>query len=164
MKEILSKQSKETRCYIMAAIMVFQGYEGVDEMTEIFGEMKLDVLSLSKEDLERFPIPQNISQIVNHLKLISDPEVRDYVITNTYSPVLKSRRRDALSNYRAFCRSLGWPVKEIKESMEMTEEIYNMKPVDNGIDGVLGPNQRSGCLSVIALVILSTILLAFSTL
>ena len=154
MKEILSKQSKETRCYIMAAVMVFEGYKGIDELTEIGGEMKLDVLGLTKEDIERFPMPKNFAQIVAHLKPISDSEVRHWVICNTYAPVLKSRRRDALRDFRAFCVALGWDAKEIKEEMELTENLFEMKPIDNGM------STGSGCLSVVALIIVSTLLCA----
>ena len=57
MKEILGKQSKETRCYIMAAIMVFEGFKPMDAMTEIRGEMLFDVLGLTKADMEGFPMP-----------------------------------------------------------------------------------------------------------
>ena len=158
MKETLCKQSKETRCYIMAAVMVFEGYKGIDELTEIDGEMKLNVLGLTKDDIERFPMPKNFAQIVAHLKPISDSEVRHWVICNTYAPVLKSRSRDALRDFRAFCVALGWDAKEIKEEMELTEELFEMKPVDNGMSASTG----SGCLSVVALIIASTVLCAFA--
>ena len=158
MREILCKQSKETRCYIMAAIMVFEGYKGVDGMTEIDGKMKLDVLGLSKEDIKSFPMPKNCAQIVAHLKPISDSEVRHWVICNTYAPVLKSRRKDALKDFRAFCVALGWDAKEIKEEMELTEDLFEMKPIDNGMSASTG----SGCLSVVALIIVSTVLCAFA--
>lgn len=160
MKEILCKQSKETRCYIMAAVMVFEGYKDIDDMTEIDGKMKLDVLGLSREEIERFPMPKDFYQVVAHLKPISDPEVRHWVICNTYSPVLESRRRDALRDFRAFCSALGWDAKEIKEEMELTEELLRIKPVDSGVGRTTG----SGCLSIIALVIASTVLLSFTLL
>lgn len=163
MKEILCKQSKETRCYIMAAVMVFEGYKGIDDMTEIDGEMKLNVLGLSKEEIERFPMPKNFSQIVAHLKPISDSEVRHWVICNTYAPVLQSRRRDALRDFRLFCTALGWNASEIKEEMELTEELFDIKPIDNGGAGK-GSMSCSGCLSVIVLVIICTTLMAFSVL
>ena len=51
MKEILGKQSKETRCYIMAAVMVFEGFKPMDAMTEIQGEMLIVVLGLTKADM-----------------------------------------------------------------------------------------------------------------
>ena len=164
MKEVLCKQSKETRFYIMAAVMIFDGYNGIDEMTEIYGKMTLDVLGLSKEEIERFPMPKNFSQIVDHLKPISDPVVRDWIICNTYSPVLKSRRRDALRDFRTFCNALGWDAKEIKESMELTEELDNLKPIENGMGASTSSSSNSGCFSIIALVLVSTILLAFSVL
>ena len=80
----------------MAAIMVFEGFKPMDAMTEINGKMLLDVLGLTKADMEGFPMPE-YSQIVEHIKPITDSEVRHWVITNTYSPVLRSRRRDALN-------------------------------------------------------------------
>jgi len=162
MKEVLCKQSKETRCYIMAAVMVFEGYKGIDDMTEIEGEMKLNVLGLSKEEIERFPMPKNFSQVVAHLKPISDPEVRHWVICNTYAPVLQSKRRDALRDFRSFCSALGWNAAEIKEEMELTEELFDIKPIDNGTSA----NSRScsGCLSIIVLVIICTALVAFTIL
>lgn len=158
MKETLCKQSKETRCYIMAAVMVFEGYKGIDELTEIDGEMKLNVLGLTKDDIERFPMPKNFTQIVAHLKPISDSDVRHWVICNTYAPVLKSRRSDALRDFRTFCVALGWDAKEIKEEMELTEELFKMKPIDNGMSASTG----SGCLSVVGLIIVSTLLCAFA--
>lgn len=157
MKEILCKQSKETRCYIMAAVLVFEGYKGVDDMTEIDGKMKLDVLGLSREDIESFPMPKSFAQIVAHLRPISDSEVRHWVICNTYVPVLKSRRIDALRDYRKFCAALGWDAKEIKEEMELTEDLFEIKPIDNDIK-----SSGSGCLSLIAMIIASTALLVFA--
>jgi len=162
MKEVFSKQSKETRCYIMSAVMVFEGFKGVDDMTEIRGEMLLDVLGLTKEEIERFPMP-SYAQLIAHLKLISNPEVRDWVITNTYSPVLRSRRNDALHDFRTFCDDLGWNKKEIKDSLDLIEEIEGIKPIDNGAK--LGSHNNSssgtGCLSVIMIVIVSTIICSF---
>lgn len=129
MKEILGKQSKETRCYIMAAVMVFEGFKPMDAMTEIHGEMLLDVLGLTKADMESFPMPE-YSQIVEHIKSITDSEVRHWIITNTYSPVLKSRKQDALNAFRNFCSDLKWD--EIKESMKLTEKLDGLKPIDSG--------------------------------
>lgn len=160
MKNILGKQSKETRCYIMSAILVFEGFKKLDDMTEIRGEMLLDVLGLTKADVESFPIP-DYPQIVAHLKPISDSEVRDWIITNTYSPVLKSRRKDALNAFRNFCSDLSWGT-EVKESMELTEELLGLKPIDNGVKNLgMGSNAGSGCLSVIVLIIVSTALFFF---
>jgi len=156
MKEILNKQSKETRCYIMSAILFFEGFNQLDDMTEFRGKMCLDVLDLTKEDAENFPIP-NYSQIISHLKPISDPDVKHWVITNTYSPVLKSRRADAVRTFRTFCADLRWDANEIKKAMELTEELCELKPVSI-YDGA--SNANSGCLSVIALIIISTILCA----
>ncbi len=168
MKEILCKQSKETRCYIMSIVMVFEGYNQINEMTELHGEMLLDVLGLSREEIERFPMPKDFSQIVAHLKPISDPEVRHWIIRNSYSPVLKSRRRDALRDFRTFCSALEWDAKEIKETMELTEELDGLKPIDGGglssnfsVNNGSGSNTGSGCLSVIALIIVSTLLCSF---
>lgn len=129
MKEILGKQSKETRCYIMAAVMVFEGFKPMDAMTEIHGEMLLDVLGLTKADMESFPMPE-YSQVVEHIKSITDSEVRHWIITNTYSPVLKSRKQDALNAFRNFCSDLKWD--EIKESMKLTEKLDGLKPIDSG--------------------------------
>lgn len=166
MKEILGKQSKETRCYIMAAVMVFEGFKPMDAMTEIHGEMLLDVLGLTKADMESFPMPE-YSQIVEHIKSITDSEVRHWIITNTYSPVLKSRRRDALNAFRNFCSDLKWD--EIKESMELTEELEELKPIDSEsmnmeasprMSSATGSNTSSGCFSIIALIIVSTALFA----
>lgn len=164
MKEILCKESKETRCFIMAAVMVFEGYNGIDETTEVHGKMTLDLLGLTKEEIERFPMPKNFAQIVAHLRPISDSEVRHWVICNTYAPVLKSRRRDALRDFRSFCAALGWDAKEIKEEMELTEEIFDIKPIDDGMSSGIGTRPGSGCLSVITLVIVSITFLAFSLL
>ena len=61
MKEILSKQSKETRCYIMAAIMVFQGYEGVDEMTE--SEYRTAAINAVKQLSADVGIPATLKEI-----------------------------------------------------------------------------------------------------
>ena len=166
MKEILGKQSKETRCYIMAAIMVFEGFKPMDAMTEIHGEMLFDVLGLTKADMEGFPMPE-YSQIVEHIKPITDSEVRHWVITNTYSPVLRSRRRDALNAFRNFCSDLKWD--EIKESMDLTQELEELKPIDNvgmnmgassRMNSNMRPSSSSGCLSVIVLIIVSTALFA----
>ena len=112
----------------MAAVMFFEGFKPMDAMTEIHGEMLLDVLGLTKADMESFPMPE-YSQIVEHIKSITDSEVRHWIITNTYSPVLKSRRRDALNAFRNFCSDLKWD--EIKESMELTEELEELKPIDS---------------------------------
>lgn len=163
MKERLSKQSKETRCYIMSAILVFQGFSKIDSMTEIRGEMTLDVLSLTKDDIKSFPIP-DYSQIVSHLRPISDPEVRHWVITNTYSPVLRSRKVEAQNAFYNFCSDLGWDSNEIKETMELTEELDGLKPIKPsggaGYHGGYTPSKssNSGCASVIALIIFSTLL------
>ena len=169
MKEILGKQSKETRCYIMAAVMVFEGFKQLDEMTEIHGEMLLDVLGLTKADVDRFPMP-DYPQIVSHLKPISDTEVIHWIITNTYSPVLKSRRKDALTAFRNFCSDLNWDANLIKESTGLTEDIENLKPIDNGVRNAssrvssnVGTSTSSGCLSVIAIIIVTTALFAFTT-
>ena len=78
MKEILGKQSKETRCYIMSAIMVFEGFQPINPMTEIHDEMLLDVLGLTKLDIESFPLP-GCSQIIDHLKPSSDLEVKQRI-------------------------------------------------------------------------------------
>ena len=45
--------------------------------------MLLDALGLTKADMEVFPMPE-YSQIVEHIKPITDSEVRHWVITNTY--------------------------------------------------------------------------------
>ena len=158
MKEILSKLNKETRCYIMSAILFFEGFNQIDDMTEFRGKMCLDVLDLTKEDVENFSIP-NYSQIVSHLKTISDPEVKHWVITNTYSPVLKSRRVDAVKTFGTFCADLRWDASEIKKTMELTEKLCELKPVSI-YDGVNSTN--SGCLSVIVLIITVTVLCAFA--
>lgn len=158
MKEILGKQSKETRCYIMAAIMVFEGFKQLDDMTEFYGEMLLDVLGLSKADMASFHVP-DYSQIIEHLKPITDSEVRHWIITNTYSPVLKSRRKDAQNAFKKFCSDLKWD--EIKESMELTEELLGLLEPDNEIRSIGGGSKTSsGCLSVIALIIVNTVLFA----
>ena len=152
----------------MSALMFFEGFKQIDASTEMRGKMSLDVLGLTREDMERFPMP-NYPQIVSHLKPISDSEVRHWIIRNTYSPVLKSRRKDALKAFRAFCSDLGWDANEIKETMKLNEEMLDLKPIDEGVlssnssvnTGSVS-NSGSGCLSVIALVIISTALLAFT--
>lgn len=106
-------------------------------------------------------MPKNFSQIVAHLRPISDSEVRRWIICNTYSPVLESRRSDALRDFRAFCISLGWDAKEIKEEMELTEELLRIKPIDNGLGTGSVSNPSSGCLSVIAILFIMAILCSF---
>ena len=157
MKKILCKQSKETRCYIMSAVMNFEGFKQPDDMTKIRGEMLLDVLGLTKADMDSFSMP-SYSQIVTHLKSISDSEVKHWIITNTYSPVLKSRRKDALNAFKKFCSDLGWGA-EVKESMELTEELEGLKPIDYSYKN---RETGSGCFSVIILIFVSTALFAFS--
>lgn len=172
MKEVLGKQSKETRCYIMAAVMVFEGFKQLDAMSEIRAEMLLDALSLTKEDMEKFPISE-YHQIVAHLSPISDPEVRHWVITNTYSPVLKSRKPEALNAFRNFCSDLKWDANEIKETTDLSEELEGIRPVDCGVRRPIDNETRtasyntnnssnSGCLSVAVLLIVSTALFAFA--
>lgn len=156
MKQRLSALSKETRCYIMSAIMVFEGFNGVDAMTETQGEMSLDVLGLSKEDIMSFPMPE-YSQIISHLKIINDPEVRHFILSNTYLPVLRSQKADAYRAFKQFCSDLKWSSSEVKESMELTEQISDIKPLYN-ITG----SSKSGCLTVIVFAILSSTLLAFT--
>ena len=157
MQKILCQQSKETRCYIMSAVMFFEGFNQINEMTEIRGNMLLDVLGLTKDDIESFPMP-NYSQIISHLKPISDPEVKHWVISNTYSPVLKSQKADALRAFRTFCADLRWDVNDIKKTTELTEDLCGLKPVSI-YDGV--NNTSSGCLSVIALIVVSTTVFAY---
>ncbi len=159
MKKILCKQNKETRCYIMSAVLFFEGFKQQDDMTEIRGEMLLDVLGLTKADIDSFSKP-NYSQIVTHLKSISDSEVKHWIITNTYLPVLRSRRKDALNAFRKFCSDLSWDT-EAKESMKLTEELEGLKPIDNSYNN---RETGSGCLSVITLIIVSTTLFAFTIL
>ncbi|MBE6271614.1 MAG: hypothetical protein E7101_11795 [Prevotella ruminicola] len=168
MKEILGRQSKETRCYIMAALMVFEGFKQLDDLSEIHGEMFLDVLGLTKSDMNSFAMP-DYSQIVSHLKPITDIEVMHFIITNTYSPVLKSRRIDALDAFRNFCSDLEWDKNIINESMKLTEDMIDLKPIDKGIKNEsfdMKPNistsTGSGCLSVVAIIIAYTALFAFT--
>ncbi len=175
MEEILQKQSKETRCYIMSAVLFFLGFNQTDEMTGIRAESCLDVLGLTKVDMESFPMP-DYSQIVSHLKPIADSEVRNWVITNTYSSVLKSRKVDAMRAFRTFCSDLAWSADEINKSMDFVEVLYELKPVDSGTRGTslnpsssassnsssnTGSRTSSGCFSVIVLIIISTVLLSF---
>ena len=148
----------------MAAVIVFEGFKSMDAMTEIRGEMLFDVLGLTKEDMQTFPMP-DYSQIVSHLKPISDSEVRGWIITNIYSPVLKSRSSDALKAFRTFCSDLRWDINEIKENMKLTEDLLELKPIDNGVRSAgLGMgmshegNTNSGCLSVIAIILVCTAL------
>ena len=139
----------------MAAVMVFEGYKEIDELTEILGQLALDTLGLSREELEQFPMP-TYSQLIAHLRPITNHEIRDWVITNTYSPVLKSRRKDALDDFKRFCLDLNWDVKEIKDTMELVEELGRLKPIDNGV------SSNSGCLSVLILALVCTVLFAFT--
>lgn len=160
----------------MSALLFFEGFHQMDDMTEMRVKMRLDVLGLTQEDMESFPKP-DYSQIVSHLKSISDFEVRRWVINNTYSPVLKSNRIDALRAYRTFCSDLGWDANEIKECMDLIEDLEGIKPIedsekrysptDTGVksSGSIDTgvkNSSSGCLSIIALVIVSTALFAFA--
>ncbi|MCQ2270864.1 MAG: hypothetical protein MJZ52_06540 [Bacteroidales bacterium] len=126
MQEILYEQSKETRCFIMSAIMTFEGFNQMDELTEIRGKVKLDDLNLTTDDMENFPMP-NFTQIVSHLKDISNSEVQHWIITNTYSPVLESQRKDALCLFRMFCMDLNWDINEILKTMKLTEEFILAK-------------------------------------
>lgn len=158
MKERLSKLNKETRCFIMSAILFFKGFNQVDQMAEIDLKMDLNTLGLSKEDIVNFPMP-DYSQIVSNLKNISDPEVRHFILSNTYLPVLRSQKTDAFKAFKIFCSDLRWSSKEIRESMELTEQISDLKPINNYTN-----NSRPGCLSVVVLVIISTTLLAFTLL
>ena len=130
MKEILGKLSKETRCYIMSALLFFEGFDQIDDFSEYRVKMSLDVLGLSRIDMECFQMP-DYSQIVTQLKGISDSEVQDWIITNTYSPVLRSRRIDALKAFGVFCFDLKWDINEIKETMKVTEDLCELKPIDN---------------------------------
>ena len=47
----------------MSALMIFDGFEELDYTTEIRGEMHLDILDLTKSDVENFAIP-SYAQIV----------------------------------------------------------------------------------------------------
>lgn len=165
MRDILCRQSKETRCHIMAATMFFEGFNPKDAMTEINGELCLDVLGLTKEDMQGFPMP-DYPQIVSHLKQISDPNVRHWVITNTYAHVLKSRKAEAMNAFKNFCTDLEWDSNEIKESMESTEVLYELKPIESESSSTDSAGNASGgtgtgCLFVVALFIISTLLCSF---
>lgn len=157
MNEQLSNLDKETRCYIMSAIMVFEGFNQIDSMTEIRGEMNLDALGLSKEDIVNFQMPE-YSQVVSQLRNITDSEVRHYIISNTYLPVLRSQNKDAFRAFRQFCSDLGWDSKEVKESMDITESISDLKPIKD----IPNNSSKAGCLTVVVFVIVSTTLLAFT--
>lgn len=162
MKRILSKLSKETRSYILSALIYFDGFEELDDMTEFRGEMLLDVLNLTKSDVENFPMP-NYTQIVAHIKNISDYEVRDWIITNAYSPVLKSRRNDALQTFFKFCSDLGWDTNEIKATMRTTEELWDLKPMNYNIRNVPANNDAtSGCFSTIALFFICIVIITIA--
>lgn len=170
MTEILKNQSKETRCYIMSAVMIFEGFKKIDALTEYFGKWKLETLGLTKEDMERFPMP-DYTQIVSHLKPISDTEVRHWIITNTYAPVLQSKRADALKTFRIFCSDLCWDVNEIKKSTKLTEELLELNPIDGGInieDSMINRGSRNsrgagnGCLFALALMIVSTSIFVYA--
>lgn len=87
-----------------------------------------------------------------HIKSISDYELRDWIITNTYSPVLKSRRNDAFQTFLKFCSDLGWDANEIKDTMKTTEELWDLKPMNYNFRNVPANNDAtSGCFSTIAL-------------
>ena len=134
-------------------------------MTEINSEVCLDVLGLTKEDMQSIPMP-DYPQIVSHLKHISDPNVRHWVITNTYAPVLKSRKAEAMNAFKNFCSDLEWDSNEIKESMESTEVLYEVKPIESGssstdYEGNASGGSGSGCLFVVALFIISTLFCSF---
>lgn len=151
MKEILGKLSKETRCYIMSALLFFEGFDQIDDFSEYRVKMSLDVLGLSRIDMECFQMP-DYSQIVTQLKGISDSEVQDWIITNTYSPVLRSRRIDALKAFGVFCFDLKWDINEIKETMKVTEDLCELKPIDNVEKYMrVGVNSGSGCLTGVIL-------------
>ena len=155
MKEILCLQSKETRCYIMSAVLFFEGFNQINDMTGFGVKLSLDTLGLTKENIERFPIP-DYSQIVSHLQPISDHEVKSWIINNTYASVLESKRADALRAFRTFCADLRWDANEIKETMKLTEEVYELKPV-SVYDGA--NTTSSGCFSVILMIIVCTLLI-----
>ena len=165
MQDILCRQSKETRCYIMAATLFFDRFNPTDAMAEINEELCLDVLGLTKEDMQSFPM-SDYPQIASHLEHISDPNVRHWVITNTYAPVLKSGKAEAMNAFKKFCSDLGWDSNEIKESMESTEVLYELKPTESGSRstgsaGNASGGTDSGCLFVVALILLSSLLCSF---
>lgn len=150
MKEPLGKLSKETRCYIMSALLFFEGFNQVDDFSEYRVKMLLDVLGLTRMDMECFQMP-DYSQIVEQLKKITDSEVQYWMITNAYSPVLKSRRIDALKAFSVFCLDLKWDINEIKDTMKLTEELDELKPIDDVEKYMrVGRNSTSGCLTVMA--------------
>lgn len=130
MKEIFINQDKETRCYIMAAIFFFQGYSEVDDYSVWRGDQNLDMLGLSKRDMEIFPIP-NYNKLLTNLRNISDKEIQSFIVGRTYREVLVSGRKDALQHFQVFCIDLKWNIRDIEESMQVTEELYEIKPVFN---------------------------------
>lgn len=130
MKEVLCKESKELRCYILSAVLFFEGFKQMDDMTEIHGKMILDVLGLTQDEVERFPVPK-YSQILLHLRPISNPEVRQWIIGAVYAPVLKSRRTDAQKAFESFCFDLKWDISEIKDSMKSIENLFELKPINS---------------------------------
>lgn len=176
MKEILCNLSKETRCFIMSAILFFEGFKKIYESSEIHGIMLLDVLGLTKEDMEDFHMP-DYSQLVSNLKTISDPEIRHWIITNTYSPVLQSQSIDALKTFKNFCSDLNWDAKEIRETMDLTEELEDLKPIDIGakmtepritsssstnLNSGSRSSSGSGCLVIFGLIIISTAIISIA--
>ena len=130
MKEIFINQDKETRCYIMAAIFFFKGYSEVDDYSVWRGEQNLDMLGLSKRDMDIFPIP-NYNKLVTNLRNISDKDIQDYIISNTYDEVLLSKNREALQLFIVFCLDLKYNLKDVEESMQLMEELREIKPVFN---------------------------------
>ena len=148
----------------MSAVLFFEGFgQAGGMMNSSCIELSLDVLGLTESDMERFPTPDYM-QIISHLKDISDPEVRHWIISNTYVPVLRSRRVDAMKAFNTFCSDLGWNVNEIKENMELIEKICELKPVECNV-GAMDCNLKSagtGCFSVIVLIVIGIALSAFT--
>lgn len=147
MKDVLCKESKELRCYILSAILFFEGFRQMDDMTSIHGKMILDVLGLTQDEVERFPTPK-YSQILLHLRPISNQEVRQWIIDAVYAPVLKSRRIDAQKAFESFCYDLKWDINEIKDCMKTTEDLFELKPINSSIEtsDSRGTTNNVGCL------------------
>ena len=125
---ILCKQSKETRCYIISALMLFDGYHQIDEMINEGGQLYLDALGLTIEDVRKYPMP-DYAQIVSHLKPISDSVVRNWVIMHTYASVLNFATFESLNMFEKFCLDLKWDPDEIEECMDFSEELSRIPPL-----------------------------------
>lgn len=112
---------KEERLYIMASVLFFNGFAPAPMSS---GEMWMtrDVLSLTEEEIKNFPIP-DYETLISHVKSIKNEEMQDWIITNTYKYILRSRRNDAEPIFKLFTEDLGWDKNLIRATIELAREL-----------------------------------------